>query len=106
MAVFTATHIRRFYFPPREHTGNLAARTIYVYEDTTKPQEDKSKQVGIYVRLLYRDNFRLKDGNYPAVRMTKQLTYAEVQGHSGKKDLYVVIHDKVYDITSFVDEHP
>ncbi|KAK2744280.1 hypothetical protein FQN57_004365 [Myotisia sp. PD_48] len=36
----------------------------------------------------------------------KQLTYAEVAEHATKKDLYVVIHDKVYDIGSFVDEHP
>ncbi|MCJ1273259.1 hypothetical protein MMC21_001049 [Puttea exsequens] len=37
---------------------------------------------------------------------TKELTYKEVESHSGKKDLYVVVHDKVYDATSFVDEHP
>jgi len=37
---------------------------------------------------------------------TKELTYADVSAHSGKKDLYLVIHDKVYDTTSFVDEHP
>ncbi|KIM94127.1 hypothetical protein OIDMADRAFT_45903 [Oidiodendron maius Zn] len=37
--------------------------------------------------------------------MSKVLTYAEVQAHSVKKDLYVVIHDKVYDATSLVDEH-
>jgi hypothetical protein len=38
--------------------------------------------------------------------MSKEFTYAEVQAHSTKKDLYVVIHDKVYDTTSFIDEHP
>lgn len=38
--------------------------------------------------------------------MSKQFTYAEVQAHSAKKDLYVVIHDKIYDVTSFIDEHP
>ncbi|RFU32768.1 hypothetical protein B7463_g3533, partial [Scytalidium lignicola] len=37
---------------------------------------------------------------------TKELTYAEISSHSGKKDLYIVIHDKVYNVTSFVDEHP
>lgn len=36
----------------------------------------------------------------------KTFTYAEVATHNTKKDLHVVIHDKVYDITSFVDEHP
>ncbi|KAJ5899577.1 hypothetical protein N7495_004321 [Penicillium taxi] len=36
----------------------------------------------------------------------KQLTFEEVSAHASKKDLYMVIHDKVYDVTSFVDEHP
>lgn len=38
--------------------------------------------------------------------MSKELTYAEISAHSEKKDLYLVIHDKVYDTSSFVDEHP
>jgi len=37
---------------------------------------------------------------------TKEFTYSDVSEHSGKKDLYLVIHDKVYDTTAFVDEHP
>jgi hypothetical protein len=37
---------------------------------------------------------------------TKEFTYADVTAHANKKDLYVVIHDKVYDSTTFVDEHP
>ncbi|KAL3421432.1 cytochrome b5 [Phlyctema vagabunda] len=36
----------------------------------------------------------------------KEFTFADISSHSGKKDLYMVIHDKVYDTTSFVDEHP
>ena len=36
----------------------------------------------------------------------KQFTYADVAEHSSKKDLYIVIHDKVYNVSSFVDEHP
>ncbi|KAL1960359.1 hypothetical protein VTO42DRAFT_8319 [Malbranchea cinnamomea] len=36
----------------------------------------------------------------------KQFTYKEVSEHNTKKDLYVVIHDKVYNVSSFVDEHP
>lgn len=44
--------------------------------------------------------------NLNTVSMSKELTYADVSAHSGKKDLYVVIHDKVYDTSSFVDEHP
>ncbi|KAL4869084.1 cytochrome b5-like heme/steroid binding domain-containing protein [Aspergillus spectabilis] len=36
----------------------------------------------------------------------KEFTFKEVADHSTKKDLYLVVHDKVYDCTSFVDEHP
>ncbi|KAL4803737.1 cytochrome b5, partial [Aspergillus unguis] len=36
----------------------------------------------------------------------KEFTFQQVAEHSSKKDLYLVVHDKVYDCTSFVDEHP
>jgi len=38
--------------------------------------------------------------------MSQEFTYSDVSSHSSKKDLYLVIHDKVYDSSSFVDEHP
>ncbi|MCJ1245259.1 hypothetical protein MMC30_002462 [Trapelia coarctata] len=37
---------------------------------------------------------------------TQELTYSDVSEHSSKKDLYLVIHDKIYNATTFVDEHP
>ncbi|KAL2174475.1 putative cytochrome b5 [Thermothelomyces heterothallicus CBS 202.75] len=37
---------------------------------------------------------------------TKELTYQDVAEHNTKKDLYVVIHDEIYDCSKFVDEHP
>ncbi|KAH8666637.1 putative cytochrome b5 [Xylariales sp. PMI_506] len=36
----------------------------------------------------------------------KEFTYQDVAEHNTKKDLYMVIHDKVYDCSKFVDEHP
>lgn len=36
----------------------------------------------------------------------KEFTYAEISEHSTKKDLWVVIYDKVYSCGSFIDEHP
>ncbi|KAF2181094.1 cytochrome b5 [Zopfia rhizophila CBS 207.26] len=36
----------------------------------------------------------------------KEFTYSDVSEHATKKDLYVVIHDKVYNASSFIDEHP
>jgi len=38
--------------------------------------------------------------------MSEDLSYDDVAKHSSKKDLYVVIHDKVYNASTFVDEHP
>lgn len=36
----------------------------------------------------------------------KEFTFAQVAEHNSKKDLFIVVHDKVYDTSSFVDEHP
>ena len=36
----------------------------------------------------------------------KEFTYQDVAEHNTKKDLFVVIHDKVYNSSSFIDEHP
>jgi len=36
----------------------------------------------------------------------KEFTYSDVSEHTSKKDLYLVVHDKVYNCSSFVDEHP
>ncbi|EOD49271.1 cytochrome b5 [Neofusicoccum parvum] len=36
----------------------------------------------------------------------KEFTFSDVSEHASKKDLYIVVHDKVYNCTSFVDEHP
>jgi hypothetical protein len=38
--------------------------------------------------------------------MSKEFTYQDVAEHNTKKDIYVVIHDKVYDCSKFIDEHP
>ncbi|KAG9011812.1 hypothetical protein FRB94_007538 [Tulasnella sp. JGI-2019a] len=36
----------------------------------------------------------------------KIITYAELQAHKDKDDLYVLIHGKIYAATKFLDEHP
>jgi cytochrome b involved in lipid metabolism len=36
----------------------------------------------------------------------KEFSFSDVSEHASKKDLYMVIHDKVYNASSFVDEHP
>ncbi|KAJ5776506.1 uncharacterized protein N7511_001517 [Penicillium nucicola] len=37
---------------------------------------------------------------------SQEFTYSQIAEHNTKKDLYLIVHDKVYDCTSFVDEHP
>ncbi|TVY36876.1 putative cytochrome b5, partial [Lachnellula occidentalis] len=38
--------------------------------------------------------------------MLKEYTVQDILPHNTKKSLFVVIHDKVYDATDFVDDHP
>ncbi|KAK1771777.1 cytochrome b5-like heme/steroid binding domain-containing protein [Phialemonium atrogriseum] len=38
--------------------------------------------------------------------MSKEYTYQDVAEHNTKKDLFVVIHDSIYDASKFLDEHP
>lgn len=37
---------------------------------------------------------------------TKLFTYQDVAEHNTNKDMFCVVHDKVYDCTKFLDEHP
>ncbi|GBE79482.1 Cytochrome b5 [Sparassis crispa] len=36
----------------------------------------------------------------------KIITYADLKAHSTKDGVYVLLHEKVYDATKFIDEHP
>ncbi|XP_023169046.1 probable cytochrome b5 2 isoform X3 [Drosophila hydei] len=38
--------------------------------------------------------------------MSKEISLAEVKKHNKSEDLWVVIEDKVYDLTKFLHEHP
>lgn len=38
--------------------------------------------------------------------MSQELTFQQVAAHNTGKDLYLVVHDRVYDVSKFVDEHP
>jgi len=38
--------------------------------------------------------------------MSKEFTFTDIAAHATKKDLYVVIHEKVYNASTFIDEHP
>lgn len=59
------------------------------------------------LRLLFTLSFKqfaCVKPNSPA--MSQEYSYQDVAEHNTKKDLFVVIHDKVYDCSKFVDEHP
>ncbi|KAE8383484.1 cytochrome b5-like heme/steroid binding domain-containing protein [Aspergillus bertholletiae] len=38
--------------------------------------------------------------------MSQTLTRTEIAQHKTKTDLWFIVHDKVYDATKFLDEHP
>ncbi|KAH9918175.1 cytochrome b5 [Epithele typhae] len=38
--------------------------------------------------------------------MSKLVTFAELKQHKTKDSIYILIHEKVYDVTKFIDEHP
>ncbi|KAJ2746376.1 hypothetical protein GGI20_001372 [Coemansia sp. BCRC 34301] len=36
----------------------------------------------------------------------KSFTASQIQPHSTREDIWIVVHGKVYDVTPFLDEHP
>ena len=38
--------------------------------------------------------------------MTQTVTFEEVRKHNTRNSVWFVIHNKVYDVTKFMDEHP
>ncbi|KAI0082487.1 cytochrome b5 [Panus rudis PR-1116 ss-1] len=36
----------------------------------------------------------------------KVVTYEELKAHSSKDSIWILLHEKVYDVTKFIDEHP
>lgn len=45
-------------------------------------------------------------GEQVVKRETKTITWEEVQKHNSKKDCWLVVEDKVYDVTKFIPYHP
>ncbi|CAL1701016.1 unnamed protein product [Somion occarium] len=37
---------------------------------------------------------------------TKIVTYEELKAHNSKDSIWLLVHEKVYDVTKFIDEHP
>merc|ERR1712098_932111 len=45
-------------------------------------------------------------GKSLSLSMTKVYSMAEVRSHTSETDCWVVVHNKVYDVTSFLANHP
>ena len=73
----------------------IESRTIYEHDNTFEDTDKRSNIEGLHTL-------------HTAEKMSesKEYTYAEAAEHKTKKDLFMVIHDKVYDTSAFVDEHP
>lgn len=44
--------------------------------------------------------------NYNRIKASKTFSKAEVSLHNKRTDCWIIIKDKVYDVTSYVEEHP
>ncbi|XP_031766913.1 cytochrome b5-like [Galleria mellonella] len=38
--------------------------------------------------------------------MTREISFAEIKKHNNEKSVWIVIHNDVYDVTSYLGEHP
>jgi L-lactate dehydrogenase (cytochrome) len=45
-------------------------------------------------------------GPSPSPHAAKQISYSEVQKHASKDSCWVIIEGQVYDVTSFLPDHP
>jgi cytochrome b involved in lipid metabolism len=69
--------------------------------------EDFIDRIAPFTVIVFGTNRPLPSRAIIAITMSeKEYTYEDLSTHNTKKDLYLVVHDKVYDVSSFVDEHP
>ncbi|CAH2047729.1 unnamed protein product [Thlaspi arvense] len=52
------------------------------------------------------DQEKKRPGNEPVDSKPKSYSKSEVALHNKRDDCWIIIKDKVYDITSYVEEHP
>jgi len=78
--------------------GDATPESPSVTDDTVEHLVTGARSLSISIGDLAIDlpEPRISDGHRPASGVK----------NSTKKNVYVLIHDKVYDISSFFDEHP
>uniref|UniRef100_H3CVD0 Cytochrome b5 type B n=2 Tax=Tetraodon nigroviridis TaxID=99883 RepID=H3CVD0_TETNG len=52
------------------------------------------------------DSTNVEENGRPVESDVKYFTLEEIKEHNMSNDTWIVIHDKVYDITRFLEEHP
>ncbi|KAK1365339.1 Cytochrome b5 heme-binding domain-containing protein [Heracleum sosnowskyi] len=57
-------------------------------------------------RLLKSDSSKADQSNTISKQALKAYTKAEVSLHNLRTDCWIIIKEKVYDVTSYVEEHP
>mmetsp|Transcript_50559 Transcript_50559/g.161742 ORF Transcript_50559/g.161742 Transcript_50559/m.161742 type:complete len:128 (-) Transcript_50559:533-916(-) len=64
--------------------------------------------VNYFFKVLDKETDRLMKLDQQRINRPRngKFTREEVAKHGSRDDLWVIIHDKVYDITDYVDEHP
>ncbi|RGB37051.1 cytochrome b5-like heme/steroid binding domain-containing protein, partial [Rhizophagus diaphanus] len=38
--------------------------------------------------------------------MSKRITAEEIEQHNTENSIWIIVHDKVFDVTNFLNEHP
>lgn len=61
-----------------------------------------SSETSIDCYLIFYTSFAYLDNN----NMTQTIKLEEVKQHNNRDSVWFVIHNKVYDVTKFMDEHP
>jgi cytochrome b involved in lipid metabolism len=56
--------------------------------------------------MSYKSETGGTSGSSPSAHAPKQIPYSEVQKHANADSCWVIIEGQVYDVTSFLSDHP
>ncbi|KAJ4951749.1 hypothetical protein NE237_028581 [Protea cynaroides] len=87
-----------------EETSVFKLMQLLVSGKTNQDSSHHTAQ-GITVRLWWPGNAEVVKPNHDN-EVSKLYTRSEISSHNKKTDCWIIIKDKVYDVTSYVEEHP
>lgn len=96
-----------------EHPGGATILQKYSGKDATQPFTEQGHSD--YAKSLREMHFVGKIENIPAPaacllkeeeKNFKEFTYDEIKKHSRDDDCWIVIHNHVYNVTEFMEDHP